>query len=145
MLSEPRTISLLCELIHIPMKHSSDRLRDVYNRVCNSCGYENFIRTPTGARIERNDPDGGGISHLNFSGDRIQFTEDHMGISVDQFAMKVSTVLRETMPLLRIPVILVQQATVRVITTPNSFKNAAEFLARSIFRIREDDLSLLGL
>jgi hypothetical protein len=52
--------------------------------------------------------------------------------------------LREVFPLLRVPVILVQQATIRVIATPNSFKTAAEFLARSMFKIRGGDLELLG-
>ncbi|MBN1443639.1 MAG: hypothetical protein JXA90_13095 [Planctomycetes bacterium] len=144
MLSEPRSISLVCELVHIPMKHTADHLRELYNRVCRSCGYENFIRTSSGARIEKQEAEGEGFSHLNLAGDRIQFTDDHVGISVDQFARKVSAVLREAFPLLRIPVVLVQQATVRVITTPNSFKTAAEYLARSLFRIRTADLELLG-
>ena len=143
MFSEPRTISLLSEVIHLPMKHSIESLREVYNRVCGSCGYENFIRTSTGVRVERHDTQGDGFSHLNFTGDRIQFTEDHVGITVDQFAQKVHTVLSEAMPILRVPVLLVQQVTVRVICTPNGFKSAAEFLARSIFQIREEDLSLL--
>lgn len=126
------------------MKHTSERLRDVYNRVCSSCGYENFIRTSSGARIERNEPEEGGISHLNFTGDRIQFTEDHVGISVEQFAQKVSAVAREAAVALRIPVILIQQTTVRVIAAPHAFKTAQEYLSRSLFRIRDEDLRGLG-
>jgi len=126
------------------MKHSVDALREVYTKVCSTCGYENFIKTAGGVRLERHESQSDGFSHLNFAGDRIQFTEDHVGISIDQFSKKVRTVLDEAMPRLRIPVILVQQATVRVICTPNSFKNAAEFLARSIFRIRREDLELLS-
>ncbi len=144
MLSEPRTISLLSECVHLPAKHSLDQLREVYTNVCGTCGYENFIKTPAGVRLERHESQGDGFSHLNFAGDRIQFTEDHVGSSTDQFSKKVRTVLAEAMPRLRIPVILVQQVTVRVICTPNSFKNAAEFLARSIFRIRGEDFDLLG-
>jgi hypothetical protein len=126
------------------MKHSLDQLREVYTRVCGTCGYENFIKTPAGVRLERNDSQSSGFSHLNFAGDRIQLTEDHVGISIDQFSKKVRTVLQEAMPRLKIPIILVQQVTVRVTCTPNSFKNAGEFLARSIFRIRGEDLQLLG-
>ena len=144
MLSEPRTISLLSELIHIPMKHAPERLREVYNRVCQSCGYENFIRTPAGARIERQDVDSGGFSHLNFTGDRIQLTEDHIGISVDQFAQKVSSVVNEAMSILRIPVVLVQQVTIRVISTPNHYDTSGELLGRSIFRFRAEDLETIG-
>lgn len=144
MLSEPRTISLLCELVHIPMKHSTDRLRELYNRVCNSCGYENFIRTPGGARLERQDPDSDGFSHLNLTGDRMQFTDDHTGTTVEQFGRKVREVLKEAFSTLSVPVVLAQQVTVRTIATPNHFGTAAEFLARSIFRIRPDDLQTLG-
>ncbi len=144
MLSEPRTISLLCELIHIPMKHTSEKLRDVYSRVCRSCGYENFIRTPAGARIERQEREGNGFSHLNFTGDRIQFTEDHVGMSVEQFAQKVSAVVCEAVEVLRIPVIVAQQATVRVTSSPNTLKSSAEFLARRMFRIGGEDLEVLG-
>jgi len=145
LLSEPRTISLLAEVVHLPMKPTQDDLRDVYNRVCGSCGYENYIRTATGARVERRDQEGsGGFSHLEFTRDRIRFTEDHVGITVEQFADKVLTVLKDAVPVLRIPVFLVQQVTVRAICTPNSFKSAAEFLARSIFQIRDEDFELLG-
>ncbi len=144
MFSEPRTISLLTECLHLPLKHSVDNLREVYNKICGTCGYENFIKTATGVRLERHESQGDGFSHLNFAGDRIQFTEDHVGISIDQFAKKVRTVLEVAMTELRIPVILVQQTTVRVISTPHSFKSAAEFLAKSLFRIRGEDLELLG-
>lgn len=144
MFSEPRTISLLTELIHLPMKHAIGTLREVYTRVCTTCGYENFIRVGNGARIERQDGESSGFSHLSFGGDRIQLTEDHAGVSVEQFAAKVLAVLGEAVPRLRIPVILVQQVTVRVICAPNNLKSAAEYLERSIFQIRNEDLELLG-
>ena len=143
MLSEPRTISLLCELVHIPMKHLPEGLREVYNRVCSSCGYENFIRTPGGARIERQQ-EAGGFSHVSFTGDRIQLTEDHVGISVEQFARKVAAVLTESVQVLRIPIVLLQQTTVRVIAMPNSFRSAADFLSQRIFRVPAGDLEAFG-
>jgi hypothetical protein len=140
-LSEPRTISLLCEIVHIPIAHTLDPLREIYNRVCSTCGYENFIRTASGARLERPGPDATGFSHLTFSSDRIQFTDDHMGISVEQFAQKVSAALQEAISTLRLPVILAQQTTVRVTTTPNSSRSAEEFLGRRIFRVDPSDLA----
>ena len=51
MLSEPRTISILAELVHLPCKHPFERLRDVYNAVSTPCGYDNCIRLPGGARF----------------------------------------------------------------------------------------------
>ena len=144
LLSEPRTISLLTEVIHLPAVQPPEKLREVYNEVCRTCGYENFTRIQGGARIERREPEGEGLSQLTFLGDRIQFTEDHTGASVDQFGKKILAVLSTALPALSIPLILVQQTTVRVTATPNSFRSASEYLARSLFRIQGDDLQPLG-
>lgn len=144
MLSEPRTISLITELIHIPVVHSQEKLREVYNEVCRTCGYENFYRIQGGARIERKDAEGEGFSQLSLVGDRIQVTDDHTGISVEQFGKKSTAIIAAALPALGIPLIIFQQTTVRVTAMPNSFKSAPEFLARSLFRIRPEDLEALG-
>jgi hypothetical protein len=143
MLSEPRTVSLIAELVHIPAVHSGDRLREVYNEVCRTCGYENFLRLQGGARIERRDPDREGFSQLNLLGDRIQLTEDHNGITIEQFGKKIVAVLTAASAILHIPIFLVQQNTVRIAATPNSFKSASEYLL-SVFKIEPDDLKPLG-
>lgn len=144
MLSEPRTISLLTELIHLPVVHSPEKLREVYNQACRTCGYENFLRVPGGAKIERKESEAEGFSQLSLLGDRIQLTEDHTGVSADQFTKKVLAVLSTAMPTLGIPLILVQQTTVRITAAPNSFRTAAEYLARSLFRIQSEDVEALG-
>lgn len=143
MLSEPRTITLLTELVHLPQVHSAEKLREVYNEVCRTCGYENFLRVQGGARIERADADGGGTSQLTFLADRLQLSEDHTGLSVEQFGKKIVAVLTKAMPTLGIPFLLVQVCTVRAIATPNSFRSAGEYLARSVFRVQPDDLQAL--
>ncbi len=144
MLSEPRTISLLTEFIHLPVAHQPEKLREVYNHVCKSCGYENFLRVPGGARIERREAESEGFSQLTFLNDRVQLTEDHTGVSSEQFGKKVMEVLKTALPTLGIPIILIQQATVRITSAPNSFRTAAEYLARSVFRVRSEDVELLG-
>ena len=144
MLSEPRTISLITELIHLPVVHAPEKLREVYNEVCRTCGYENFFRIQGGARIERREPEGEAFSQLTFLGDRIQVTDDHTGISVEQFGKKTAAVLTAALPVLGIPLIIVQQTTVRITAMPNSFKSAPEYLARSVFKIRAEDLEPLA-
>jgi hypothetical protein len=144
LLSEPRTISLLMELVHLPMVHAPERLRDVYNEVCRTCGYENFLRIQGGARIERRDAEGDGFSQLSFNGDRIQLVEDHTGTSVEQFGRRATAVLQAAMPRLGIPIILVQQNTVRVTANTNSFRSAGEYLARSVFKFSPGDFETLG-
>lgn len=143
MLSEPRTITLITELVHLPAVHAPERLREVYNDVCRTCGYENFLRVQGGARIERSEPESGGLSQLSFQADRIQLTEERTGVAVDQFGKKIEAVLSTALPVLNIPVLLVQVCTVRVTAAPNSFPNASEYLARSVFRIQAEDLQTL--
>jgi hypothetical protein len=142
LLSEPRTISLLTEFIHLPLVHTPEKLREVYNEVCRTCGYENFFRIQGGARIERRE--GEGFSHLSLLGDRIQLTEDHTGISVEQFGRKAMAVVSTALKILGVPLILVQQTTARITSMPNNFKNASEYLARSVFKIHSDDLEAFG-
>ena len=144
MLSEPRTISLIAELLHVPTVHAAEKLREVYNEVCRSCGYENFIRLQGGARIERRDPDKEGFSQLNILNDRIQITEDHTGVSVEQFGKRIVAVVEAALPALQIPLLLAQQNTVRTVVLPNNYRSASEFLALSVFKINAGDLQPLG-
>lgn len=143
MLSEARTVSLLVELIHIPTKQPFDKLREVYNQVSATCGYDNCIRISNGARIERGGGEGDEVSTITFLHDRIQMVEDNLTLSVEQVGRKLVALLQKAMPLLGIPFFLVQQYTVRAIATPNTFKNSSEFIGRSLFRIRDEDVAVL--
>ncbi len=94
--------------------------------------------------MERKEAEAEGFSQLSLLGDRIQITEDHTGISAAQFGKKAMAALSASLPALGIPLILVQQTTVRITAAPNSFRTASEYLARSVFRIRAEDVELLG-
>jgi hypothetical protein len=131
-------------LIHIPAVHAPEKLREVYNEVCRTCGYENFTRIQGGARIERRDAEREGFSQLTLVGDRIQLTEDHTGVSVEQFGKKIVAALEAALPVLQIPILLVQQNTVRITAVPNSFRTAAEFLARNVFRVQPENFEVFG-
>ncbi len=144
MLSEARTVCVLADLIHVPAKTPFEKLREVYNAVSTPCGYDNCIRLPGGARLERGAGEGDEVSTLTFLPDRIQMVEDRLTTSVDGVARKLIAVLEKAMPALGIPFFLVQQFTVRAIATPNGFKGASEFIGRSLFRIEEDDVAVLG-
>lgn len=63
---------------------------------------------------------------------------------MDQFGKKAVAVLDAAMRTLGIPILLGQQATVRATSAPNSFKSAAEFLARGVFKVCPEDLEPLG-
>ncbi len=144
MLSEPRTISLLTDLIHVPAKHAIDRLREFYNSVCGPLEYENFIRTPDGARIEKTQTEGAETSTVVLRQDRISVIEDSTTLTVDQYSQKLEAVAKTAMEVLKLPFFLVQQSTVRAIASPHAFKTGAEFIGRSLFRITTEHLGPLG-
>lgn len=144
MLSEARTITFITEAIHLPVAHAPERLRQLYGELCKSCGYENFTRTSSGARIERPAGDTAGLGSLTISRDRIQVFEDDVRVPVDQFARQLEEVARTAMGVLRIPFFLVQQCTVRAIATPMSFPASSQFLGERLFSIGAEEVAVLG-
>ena len=144
LLSEPRTISLLTELIHIPTKSTVDQLRGIYNSICGSLDYENFTRTADGARIERCQGETPDTSTVTFRQDRVIMVEDNTTLTLEQYTQKLEVVARTAMEALNLPFFLVQQTTVRAIASPNAFKTGGEFIGKSLFRITPDDLRPLG-
>jgi hypothetical protein len=144
LLSEPRTISLLTDLIHIPSKHTMEHLREVYNAVSSSLDYENFIRTPDGARVEKTLTEGPESSTIHFRQDRVQVVEDNTTLTLDQYVQKLETVARTAMDVLGLHFFLVQQTTVRSIASPNAYRTGGEFIGKSLFRIGSEHLGPLG-
>ena len=133
----------MTELIHLPSKHAFEDLREVYNRISTICGYENFTRLPNGARLERGEGETGEISSVTFLNDRVKMVEENIATSLEQISEKFVAVLEGCMPVLKIPFFLVQQYTVRVITTPNTYRQASEFIGKSLFRISNEDVAVL--
>ncbi len=144
MLSEPRTIALITELIHIPMQHSASRLRNLYTRLCTECDFENFIRTPGGARIERPASEEAGLARLVYLPDRVQFVEEGGLVTIDDYCRRLEVILERSMDMLGIFIFLMVQSTVRSLASPGAFKSASEFIGRRLTNIAKSDLSALG-
>jgi hypothetical protein len=144
MLSEPRTVALITELIHIPMQHAINRLRGLYTQLCTECDFENFTRRPGGARIERPASEEAGLSRLTFSTDRIQFLEEGGLLTLDSFCRRLEVILERTMDLLSVPIFLMEQCTVRSVVSPGAFKSASDFIGMRLMNIASGDLSALG-
>ena len=144
MLSEPRTIALIMELLHLPMQHSVSRLRNLYTQLCTECDFENFIRRPGGAQIERPASEEAGLSRLTFSPDRIQFLEEGGLLTLESYCRRLEVILERTMDLLSIPVFLMEQCTVRAVVSPGAFRSASEFIGKRLMNIESGDLSVLG-
>ena len=144
MLSEPRTLAMLIELLHLPMQHSVSRLRNLYAQLCTECEFENFTRRPGGARIERPASEEAGLSRLTFSTDRMQFMEEGGLLTLDSFCRRLEVILERSMDTLAIPVFLVEQCTTRTGVTPGAFSTASEFIGSRLMNIATGDLSVLG-
>jgi hypothetical protein len=141
MLSEPRTTALLIELIHLPMQHSPQRLRSLYQELCTQCDFENFIRKPAGAVIERPASEEAGLARLTFATDRIHFVEEGGLLTVDSFCQRLDAILGRTMDQLGIPVFLMELATVRMVATPGHFESASDFISARLLNLGAADLS----
>lgn len=144
MISEPRTIARILELLHIPIQHSPDLLRDVYLEVSRSCGYDNFIRTANGARVESAGGEGGAVSRVAFSNDRISFHEEHNNISMEAFLRRAEEVIRVVTEKLSIPVFICRNVTCRAIAAAPSGQHASQFLFDNLFQITPQEFSPFG-
>lgn len=144
MLSEPRINALLMELIHLPMQHSSQRLRALYAQLCTECEFENFIKRPGGAVIERPASEETGRSRLTFSADRLHFMEEGGLLTLDSFCRRLEVILERAMDVAGIPVFLMEQCTVRAVASPGAHDSAAEFIGARLMNIAAGDLSALG-
>lgn len=144
MIGEARTNSRILELLHLPAQHSPEALREVYGMISVSCGYDNFIREPGGARLESVESEAGAHSRLTFGRDRIIFHEEGTRTGLDHFARRVEAALRVAAPKLGIPLLIARTVTQRAMAQVPSGERAPGFLARTVFRIGPQDLQALG-
>ncbi len=143
MIGEPNTISRIVELLHLPASHTPEALREVYAEVSKSCGYDNFIRQPGGARLESAEAEGGSVSRLTFGRDRVIFQEERTRSGLEHFVRKIEAVTKVAAPKLGIPLFVARTVTRRVIAAVPGSETGASFLARTVFRIEPDDLAVL--
>ena len=144
MISEPRTISRIVELFHIPLQHSPELLRGVYQEISGSCGYDNFIRISGGARLESAATEGGAVSRLSFLKDRISFHEEHSELSLESLQRRIDAVLQVATDRLSIPIFIVRNVTFRAVAAAPRGQHSSQFIAANLFRIEEQELEPLG-
>ncbi|MEE8142088.1 MAG: hypothetical protein V3T77_03230 [Planctomycetota bacterium] len=145
MISEPRTIARIVELFHIPIQHSPEVLRDVYLAVSSSCGYDNFLRIPGGARLESAAPEGGGgVSRVTFNKDRIIFSEEHRNTSLENFSRRIDEVVSVASEKLSVPIFIVRNHILRVVVSVPKGQHSSQFLSENLFRLQQEDLEELG-
>jgi hypothetical protein len=126
------------------MQHSPHRLRSLYQELCTQCEFENFIRRPAGAIIERPASEEAGLSRLTFSTDRMHLIEEGGLLTLDSFCRRLDAILSRSMDHLGIPVFLMELCTVRMVATPGHFESASDFISTRLLNFGAVDLSQLG-
>ncbi|MFQ5654659.1 MAG: hypothetical protein ACE5GW_08005 [Planctomycetota bacterium] len=144
MISEPRTISRNVELLHIPIQHEPQVLRDIYVEVSRSCGYENFIRARDGARLECAGGEGRGLSRVVFMKDRITFQEEQGDTSLEHLLRRIEEVVNTATDRISLPLFVCRNVTQRAIASVTQGKHSAQFLAENLFQLTPDHLGPLG-
>lgn len=144
MIGEPRTIARILEMIHLPVQHGPDVLRDVYLAISSSCGYDNFIRSGDGARLETTTSQGGAFSRVTFSADRIVLHEEHNNIGAETFLRRAQEVLRAVTEKIAIPVLVCRNVTLRAVASVPGGKTAPQFLAENLLRVGDEEFGVLG-
>jgi hypothetical protein len=143
-IGEASTLSRIVELLHLPAQHSPETLREVYTTISTSCGYDNFIRQSGGARLESIENEGGAISRLTLSRDRIIFQEERTRSGLEHFSRRIEAALAVIAPKLSIPLFIARTITQRAVAQIPSGEQAPGFLARTMFRIGPEQLGQLG-
>lgn len=143
MIGEAATISRIVELLHLPVQHSAEHLREIYSEISGSCGYDNFIRQGDGARLETAEMEGGSASRLTFGRDRIIFQEERGRTGLEHFLRRVEATLSFAAPKLGIPIWVARTITQRAVTQVQGGETAPAFLGRNVFRIEPEHLAPL--
>jgi hypothetical protein len=134
-LLELRTLSRQYELFHLPVQHAPEPLRDIYYAVSRTCGYDNFIRMPGGARFEVAAAEGvSNESSVTFAKDRILFREE--SASGDEHLLKrMAEVLTVAADKFALPVYIARTITLRAVcATPRGLSSTA-FMAEHLFKL----------
>ncbi len=140
-ISEARTIARNIDFLHIPVQHNPEQLRDLYVEVSKSCGYDNFIRVGTGARLETV-LENGGSSRLTFSNDRISFQEEHNNISLESQVRRVEEVIKVVTAKLGIPIYVCRNITLRAVAAAPT--HSSQFITDNLFQVDGDEMDPFG-
>lgn len=135
---ELRTVSRIHEFFHIPAQHAVDSLRDVYLEVSKSCGYDNFIRTGEGARLESAPGEAGGRSVVDFRKDRISFRDESMSGGLEHFLRRIEATIKPTVQKMRIPLFIARNITFRAVAPIPKGLNSSQFLSQNMFSFQPD-------
>jgi hypothetical protein len=142
-----RSIAFMADLIHPPMRHSTENLQKVHGHVFNDeeCAYQNFQIIPGGAQMVNTANRPNVVSCCNILQDRVQIREEMTGIGRDDFRNRALRIAQVAVQDLLIPVFVARQLVVRSLINPKHSEDSRRFLGESIFKMGEKDFEPLDL
>jgi hypothetical protein len=104
--------------------------------------WASFAVTPAGPVLSNPVSRPGASSAVTFLTDRIQFREELGSLTCEQFAGRVREVGELVARARSIPMFTGQQATLRCLINPRSYKDSRDFLRQGMFRFAEEQEAL---
>ncbi len=126
----PRTIAFHTDLVHPPAAVDASPIQRVHNRLFASSEpvYHNFHVTPQGAVLANQAAGPGRSSQVAFLNDRVRFVEEGTGLTIEEFAARVTRIIGLVGEERPYPLFAAQQVTIRTLVNPRQYPGGLEFL-----------------
>ena len=143
MLYAPRTIAFLCDLFHPPGTSDPAAIQRVHNELFETGDplYKSYAVTPQGAVLSNPVSGPGAASTVAFLPDRFQFREELSGLTVEDFAARVTELAERVVRRTNVQVFTAQSVTIRTLVNPRHYQDSREFLKQGLFGF-EDETSV---
>lgn len=136
----PRTIALLCELLHPPTRPDPAGIQRIHNQMFEGGSplYGSFNVTPLGPVLSNVSTRPGAVSQVAFLADRFQFREELSSLTTAEFAERVVHVAAMAAEQQKISLITAQQVTLRTLVNPRHYRDSVALLQEGVFRMDEE-------
>ncbi len=136
----PRTIAFLAELLHPPRTAEPKPIQRLHNEMFEGGDplYSSFHVTHQGAVLSNASTRPGAVSSVAFLPDRIQFREELTGLTVEDFAERVTQVAGRVAKLCEVQLFIQHLVTVRTLVNPRGFADSRLFMRDGIFGLSDE-------
>jgi len=136
----PRTIALLCELLHPPLRPDPAGIQRIHNRMFEGGAplYGSFSVTPLGPVLSNVSTRPGAVSQVAFLADRFQFREELSSLTTGEFAERVVQVASMAAEQQKVTLLTAQQVTLRTLVNPRHYKDSVALLQDGMLGMQEE-------
>ena len=130
----PRTVAFHTDLVHPPTASDPAPIQRVHNRLFATKAplYGNFHVTPQGAILANPQAVAGVVSQAAFLPDRVRFVEEGTGLTIDEFAGRVTRIIELVSEERPYALFAAQQVTVRTLINPRHRAGGLEYLREGL-------------